>query len=353
MLDVDKQAAHIPVLLQESMEFLNLENGEVFIDATFGGGGHSEAMLKHPKQVVVHAIDRDSCALQRAEALSNIYNGRLIFHHSVFSEIDSCVDHEVGGIIFDIGVSSTQIDSSNRGFSFLHDGELLMTMGRNEFTAAELVNSCSERELAYIIRQYGGEKRHKRIAHVICKERRKNAIKTTIKLASIVSDAVGGRGEYGGKIHPATRTFQALRIVVNNELMELYMGLWKACNILAVGGTLVVITFHSIEDFIVKNIFKILIRKDHVKTSKYPSLLVQDGDKFCRITKQLDIFDRYIENSDAIFNTCNLSGGGAWGNIGEKQFTIVGESITRPTSQELRTNRRARSAKLRAIRRAV
>ncbi|MGC9168947.1 MAG: 16S rRNA (cytosine(1402)-N(4))-methyltransferase RsmH [Desulfurella sp.] len=251
---------HKSVLLNESMNFLQPKRGLMYLDLTFGGGGHSEQLLKlsAPDGIVV-AFDQDSKAIEIALKLKEIYKDRLIVIKENFSNCYSVVK-EIGfdsfdGIIMDIGVASFQLDDAQRGFSFSKDGPLDMRMDKdNPLSAREIINNWSRQELEQIIRNYGQERFAKRIALKIEEKRAKAPIETTLELANIVKEAVPAY--FYKKIHPATKTFQALRIAVNSELDSLKKGLNDAIKLLKPYSRLVVISFHSLEDKIVKDTFK-------------------------------------------------------------------------------------------------
>ncbi len=240
-------AKHIPVMLEEVMAVLAPRDGAIYVDATFGGGGYSEALLSRAK-CVVYAIDRDAEALARGQSLAQRFGDRLTLIEGRFSEMDAFVRTLVDGIAFDLGVSSFQLNEAERGFSFTADGPLDMRMGAKGPTAADAVNTLSESDLADIFRRYGEEKRARAIAHAIVAAR---PITRTRTLAEIVEKALGPAARKQ-PIHPATRTFQALRIYVNDELGELERGLEAAERTLKPMGRLAVVAFHSLEDRIVK-----------------------------------------------------------------------------------------------------
>jgi 16S rRNA (cytosine1402-N4)-methyltransferase len=244
---------HVPVLLAEVCEALDVRRGGSFIDGTFGAGGYSRAILEaNPKNQVL-AVDRDPEAIAAGATLAIRSKGRLRLVSGRFGELDriaaahGCA--EVGGIVLDIGVSSMQLDAPRRGFSFRLDGPLDMRMDGEGASAADIVNEAPEAELADIFYHYGEERRSRAIARAIIEARRKGNIETTRELAELVAGLI--HQELGG-IHPATRVFQALRIAVNDELGELVRALHAAERILAPGGRLAVVTFHSLEDRIVK-----------------------------------------------------------------------------------------------------
>jgi 16S rRNA (cytosine1402-N4)-methyltransferase len=244
---------HIPVLLAEVMEALAIGAGGRYIDATFGAGGYSRAMLRANETTRVLAIDRDPDAVRAGEALVDEAARRLSLVQRRFGEIASVARElgfgEVDGVVFDIGVSSMQIDTPERGFSFRQDGPLDMRMSRAGPSAADIVATMSADALADVLRFYGEERHAGRIARAIVAARQEAPIRTTSELRRIIASAV--RPARDG-IDPATRTFQALRIAVNDELNELVRGLVDAASVLAPGGRLVVVSFHSLEDRIVK-----------------------------------------------------------------------------------------------------
>jgi len=242
-------ARHIPVLARRAVGWLSVHVDGLYVDATFGGGGYARAILATSGARVI-GIDRDQRAIATGAMLVQEAAGRLGLVEDRFSNLASIVgDAAADGIVFDLGVSSMQLDEAPRGFSFRRDGPLDMRMGRNGPSAADIVARASERDLAAIIRTLGEEKHGRRIAHAIVKARDERAIDSTRALAEIVARVVHARE---GAIHPATRTFQALRIFVNDELAELAGGLAAAERALKPSGHLVVVAFHSLEDRIVK-----------------------------------------------------------------------------------------------------
>ena len=237
---------HVPVMLREVLEALSPTNGESYVDGTFGGGGYSRAILEAADCRVL-GIDRDPDAIARGRKLVDAFGGRLTLGQGEFSRMDE-FSGPTDGVVLDLGVSSFQFDEPARGFSFREDGPLDMRMSRSGISAADVVNGADERTLAQIIARYGEEKNARRIARAIIAAR---PIAGTAQLAKIVADAQGPAA-LRHAIHPATRTFQALRIHVNDELGELERGLEAALNILKAPGRLVVVSFHSLEDRIVK-----------------------------------------------------------------------------------------------------
>lgn len=260
----DAHSGHIPVMIEDVLAALPPAS-TLLMDGTFGGGGYTRAMLEKYPYAQVVAIDRDPDAITRGAALQQQFGKRLHLAHTTFAHLDKALS-EAGaaagntqqegpdGIVFDLGVSSFQLDEAERGFSFMRDGPLDMRMGRTGPTAADLVATLSEEELANIFYIYGEERHSRRIAKHLIEKRRETPFTRTLELASAVAAAIpGGRRE---KIHPATRVFQALRIVVNDELAEVEQALDKAVNLIKVGGVVVVVSFHSLEDRIVKTRFR-------------------------------------------------------------------------------------------------
>lgn len=244
---------HIPVLLEEVLAELAPGEGERIVDGTFGAGGYAMAILDRPG-VQVLGIDRDESAISAAAALQAASNGRLQLRHGRFSQLDRHAEaigwSRVDGVVLDLGVSSMQIDQADRGFSFTRDGPLDMRMTRQGPSAADVVNTMAESDLADVIYQYGEERKSRRIAKRIVEARAQGTITRTKQLADLVAETIGKPPSQS--IHPATRTFQALRIFVNGELHELGHALFAAERILRAGGRLVVVAFHSLEDRIVK-----------------------------------------------------------------------------------------------------
>jgi 16S rRNA (cytosine1402-N4)-methyltransferase len=244
-------AEHDPVMVREVIGFLG-GRGTV-VDMTLGAGGHAEALLAAGVDRLV-GVDRDPSALDLARARLSAFGDRFLPIRARFSEIDgSAVEGAVDGILYDLGVSSMQLDRAERGFSFREDGPLDMRMSDEGPTAADLVNGLPESELADLIFEYGQEPKSRRIAGAIARARSRSRIETTDQLTGIVVGAVGRRP---GGPHPARRTFQALRIAVNRELEELAASLPQAVDLLAPGGRVVVIAYHSLEDRLAKRTFR-------------------------------------------------------------------------------------------------
>lgn len=279
------ETLHLPVMLREAVEMLGLRTGGTYIDATVGLGGHAEEVLKHigPEGKVL-GLDRDPEALERAS--ERLKDERVVLVKARFSEMKEAARDKgierADGVLFDFGVSMLQLRGEGRGFSFLTDEPLDMRMDPTEpLTAEKVVNEYPEKELEMIIREYGEEKRARRVAKAVVTARRKGRIRTCRELSELVARSLGGRR---GKIHAATRTFQALRIAVNDELREISRGLDAALGVVRPGGRLVAISYHSLEDRIVKQfmknakdrgLMKILTKKplrpSHEETIRNPS----------------------------------------------------------------------------------
>lgn len=243
---------HFPVMLPEVLEYLAPKDGGVYVDATFGNGGYSEAILNRAKCKVI-ALDRDPSVLSRVAEMKETYGERFEFRAGQFGDFAALVKEVIDGAVFDIGVSSMQLDQAERGFSFSKEAPLDMRMSQSGSSAADLVNTLAEEDLANLIYKYGEERKSRSIARKICETRKNSPIETTKQLADIIYTVIH---RTPNAIDPATRTFQALRIAVNNELGELENGLSGATQRLKSGGRLVVVDFHSLEDRIVKNYFK-------------------------------------------------------------------------------------------------
>ncbi|MFC2044282.1 16S rRNA (cytosine(1402)-N(4))-methyltransferase RsmH [Chloroflexota bacterium] len=304
--------AHTPVMVRETIKALNIKPGGRFIDCTLGGGGHAAAILEHssPSGKLL-GIDTDSEAITIAKTKLKAYDNSILLVNDNFVNLEAiCYKYDflpVHGILFDLGLASFQLNSPKRGFSFQHEGPLDMSFNTNQkLTAADIVNTYSETELAYLIRAYGEERYSHQIACRIMEER---PITTTLQLAKVIEKVTGSRR---GKIHPATRTFQALRITVNQELAHLESVLKQASNLLAFKGRLVVISYHSLEDRIVKQYMQRESR-DCICPSGIPTCV-------CEHSALLKLINRKV--------------------------------IT-PSRQEIKTNPRSRSAKLRVAERVM
>jgi 16S rRNA (cytosine1402-N4)-methyltransferase len=295
-------APHIPVLLNEVLGALELGPDDTVVDGTFGAGGYSRAFLTTGAKVV--AFDRDPTVRRYAAGFPE---DRFRLVEARFSEMDAVLgEGHADGVALDLGVSSMQLDQADRGFSFMADGPLDMRMGDRGPTAAELVNTADPAELARIIFVYGEERESRRIARAIARRREEQPFTRTLELAEFVEKALGGRR--GAKIHPATRTFQALRIAVNEELSELEAGLSAAERVLKAGGRLCVVTFHSLEDRIVKAFLQVRAGRTPAGSRHAPPV------------------EREVEPS----------------------FRMIFNGARAPSEAEAAANPRARSAKLRA-----
>ena len=296
---------HYPVMLPEVLSALSMRNGETCVDGTFGNGGYSEAILTSAECSVI-GLDRDPNVEPRAMELKSDWSGKFQLIQTPFSKMDELGLEPVDAVVLDIGVSSMQLDEAERGFSFMRDGPLDMRMEQgNGPTAREAVLHLTAAELTRVFQVYGEEKRARHVANCILSARERGDIVTTADLADVLEKALGRRG----KTHPATRVFQALRIFVNDELGELYRGLCAAERILKPGGRLIVVTFHSLEDRIVKTFFR--RRAGEVKGgSRYAPEVTHTGPA--------------------------------------ASFTLPQRSVTKPSKSEVEENPRSRSAKLRA-----
>lgn len=305
----DATIRHIPVLLNEVIDAISPQAGGIYVDGTFGAGGYAKALLQTP-DTKLFAIDRDPDAIKAGEGLVNAFDGRLTLLHGPFAQMEELLSAQgitsVDGVMLDLGVSSMQLDEADRGFSFNKEGPLDMRMAQDGPTAADAVNSLGEAELANVLYILGEEKRSRAIAKAIVKARADAPITTTLALAEIITRVLGKKPDQ--KTHPATRSFQALRLYVNGELQQLAEGLCAAERLICEGGRLGVVTFHSLEDRIVKRFFQLRSGK----TSR-PSRHMPDT-----------------------------------GNDGpEPSFSLLTRRPTIPSDEEIQQNPRARSAKLR------
>ncbi len=306
-------ADHIPVLCDEVLDALAPCDGDVILDGTFGAGGYSRAILAAADCRVI-GLDRDPDALAEAAVWTPVYQDRLSLKQGTFGMMDDVMKDgpDVTGIVLDIGVSSMQLDRPRRGFSFLRDGPLDMRMAQSGVSAAELVNAADESVLADIFFQYGEERRSRALARAVVDARAAAPIETTGALAAIIEGVSPSKRP--GQAHPATRVFQALRIAVNDELGELARGLAAAERMLGDGGRLVVVTFHSLEDRVVKRFFQQRSKHGGAGVSRYAPD-TQDGTA--------------------------------------PSFDMISRKAVTAGEEELTRNPRARSAKLRAGRRTA
>jgi 16S rRNA (cytosine1402-N4)-methyltransferase len=277
-------ARHIPVLAGPVVEYLNVRDHGIYIDATFGAGGYSRALLAAADCRII-AIDRDPSAIARGAELAASAGSRLTLIEDRFSNLSAVAQRagsdSVDGVVFDLGVSSMQLEEAERGFSFRHDGPLDMRMGGAGPSAADVVAAAAERDLAAIIATLGEERRARAVARAIVAARDVASIRTTRALADIVARVVPAHAD---TIHPATRTFQALRIFVNDELSELAAGLAAAEALLKPGGRLVVVAFHSLEDRIVKSF---LAQRSRIRSaSRHLPPTAQPASSFRLLTKR-------------------------------------------------------------------
>jgi 16S rRNA (cytosine1402-N4)-methyltransferase len=304
-------SAHIPVMLDETIKALSVQPGGRYIDTTIDGGGHAIAIMEHSSpggQLL--GIDADPEVAELARTRLKAYGSSVLIANDNFANLEAiCIKHDfkpVNGILFDLGLSSLQLDG-DRGFSFQHEAPLDMRFNPNQkVTAADIVNKYSEAELAGVIRDYGEEGNSRRIARRIAQQR---PISTTLELAQVVERAVGSRR---GKIHPATRTFQALRIAVNNELENLESALKQAVALLGFEGRLVIISYHSLEDRIVKRFFK-----------------QEASDCICP--------------PEAMSCSCHHTA----------RLRLINKKVITPSPDEIKANPRSRSARLRAVERVI
>jgi len=252
---------HTTVLLKETIEYLNIRPDGIYVDGTLGGGGHASKICeKLNANGLLVGVDQDEVALKAASERLLPYSNKKSFVHSNFSNIRNVINElglkYIDGIVLDLGVSSYQLDEASRGFSYMHDANLDMRMDRTQkFNAENVINEYDQEDLYRIIKEYGEEKWAKRIAEFIVRERKDKPIKTTGQVVEIIKKAIPSAARRDGP-HPAKRTFQAIRIEVNNELGILERTIQKITDVLNTNGRICIITFHSLEDRIVKNVFK-------------------------------------------------------------------------------------------------
>ncbi len=306
--------SHIPVLLDEVVKYLKPELGGIYVDCTFGAGGYSEKILQMGAGKLI-AFDRDESVLPIAHKFAKKYGNKFEFHNvanSKIGEVLAPLSGKIDGIVYDIGVSSMQIDTAERGFSFQENGPLDMRMDRREgLSAYDVVNNYPEEELARVIYEYGDERKSRSIAREIVEARSIAPITTTVELVRLILKAVGF---YKDDISPATRTFQALRIEVNKELEQLKNSLHAAKSLLKVEGRMVVVSFHSGEDKIVKSLF----------------------NDWCGKRSNLN---KYLPEQKSDFQS--------------PQFKFLHKGVIVASDAEVKANPRARSARLRAIEKLI
>tara|TARA_Y100001958_G_C21179365_1_gene509556 strand:- start:209 stop:1219 length:1011 start_codon:yes stop_codon:yes gene_type:complete len=267
------ELTHFPVMLSEIIKISNPKKGGVFIDCTFGGGNYTKALLDFPKTKVI-GIDRDNTVISIARKLEKKFKNRFKFYHLKFSQIEKVYKDNVDGIIIDLGLSSIQLKDLRRGFSFKSKEKLDMTMGLSDKSAQYAINNLSEKQLTLIIKVLGEEKDAKKISRNIVKARLQKKITRVDELVEIINKSK--KKNYYSKINPSTKTFQALRIYVNKEITELINGIINASKYLRPGGKIIIVSFHSIEDKIVKYFFR-NFSKNKSKPSRYLPEEVNDN----------------------------------------------------------------------------
>ena len=296
--------SHVPVMLNEVIKISSPSKGGTYIDCTFGGGGYSKQLLKFSK-TIVKGLDRDNKVKEIGKELEKKFPQRFKFYQTTFSKLEIVAENHVDVIIFDLGLSSIQLNNLERGFSFKSNKNLDMSMGLNKISAQDVINNLSELELKLIIKIFGEENEAARIAKNIVKFRNKKKIVKVKDLVEIIEKSK--KKNYSSKINPSTKTFQALRIFVNKEITELINGIVNATKILKPGGKILIISFHSIEDRIVKYFFS-----NFSTNNSKPSRYLPEKD----------------ESSTALFEEYK-------------------NKILKPTKKEIDKNSRSRSAKLR------
>ena len=307
---------HKPVLLNESINLFSNKKNTIFIDGTFGDGGHTKALLERNKTCKVYAIDRDPDVLENVEFFLKKYNKRFEFILGKISDLEQIVlkkklNNKVDGIFFDLGVSTRQLKDGTRGFSFQKDGPLDMRMAQDGQTASEFLNSEDEKKISDIIFKYGEERYSRKIAKAIINYRKEKKIERTLELVEIIKSVK--KSSKRKIINPATKTFQAIRIYINNELEELKHGLVSAIQILRKKGRIVLISFHSLEDKLIKDFLNKNSGKLYNKS-------------------------RYLPEEEPNKNI-------------RHNLTILTKKVIKPTKREIQLNFYARSAKLRAAER--
>lgn len=354
-IDNEQSFSHEPVLLDEVVEWLEPRRGGIYLDCTLGLGGHAEAILAASSATSVVGMDQDTAALERAKERLAPFGDRVQFIHANFRDVANVLGEvnvgRVQGVLADLGVSSLQFDDSERGFSFSADAPLDMRMNRDAGeTAAELIARLAEKELADLIFAYGDERGSRRIARLVVKERERAPIETTKQLADLVVRALRVPGRW--RIHPATRTFQALRIAVNDELKALEAFIPAAISTLSPGGRLAVISFHSLEDRIVKRAFRRESGRCVCEAKAGGKLPVSPVTK-----KQLWEVSHDQDADDAVGTTRPLADGAAVDEVvcercgSRRRVTPLTRKPVRPSDEEMARNPRSRSALLRVCER--
>ena len=298
------EISHFPVMLSEVIKFSSSSKGGIFLDCTFGGGGYSKALLKYSKTKVI-SFDRDTAVKKIAEKLEKKYPNRFKFYQLKFSQINEIIKEQVDTVIFDLGLSSIQLNNLSRGFSFKSKEKLDMKMGLSSISAQDVINNLSEKQLRLIIKILGEEKEASKIAKNIVRARADKKITKVNELVKIIEKSK--KKIFSKKINPSTKTFQALRIFVNKEITELINGIVNATKLLRPGGKILIVSFHSIEDKVIKYFFT-----NYAKNKSNPS--------------------RYLPadslNKNYLFENYN-------------------KKIIKPSDEELKENNPSRSAKLR------
>jgi 16S rRNA (cytosine1402-N4)-methyltransferase len=304
---------HVPVLLSSVLKALSPGDGEIIIDGAFGAGGYARAILQAANCQLL-ALDRDPAVIKRAQEMEREFAPRFSFAPGRFSRMVELAARNgikaADGVVLDIGVSSMQLDEAERGFSFMREGPLDMRMSQEGLSAAEIVNQYEPERLAHIFRTLGEERRAMTIARAIDKARSQRPLETTLQLAETIEKALGRKP--GARTHPATRAFQALRIYVNRELEELAAGLCAAERLLKPGGRLIVVSFHSLEDRLVKKFLAHRSQPPARSSRHLPEPPGGESDDF------------------------------------RPSFRLIGKKAVKPAKAEMRDNPRARSARLRA-----
>lgn len=308
---------HVPILLDECIENLNIRPGKIYVDCTVGGAGHSREIVKKIEDGKLICFDQDETALNVAKKRLEDYSDRVVFIKDNFKNIKKDLQNigieKVDGILMDIGVSSYQIDEDKRGFSYMHDAQLDMRMDQsNPISAKDIVNTYSKEDLENIIFKYSDEKWAKRIAEFICKEREIKPIETTFELVNVIEKAIPKKVRMNQKGHSSKKTFQAIRIEVNKELDVLEKAVGDCIDLLNLGGRICIITFHSLEDKICKDIFK-------------------DRQRGCICPPEIPVC------------VCNH----------KPEIKILTRKPIEPSKEELNRNSRARSAKLRVAEKII